>query len=792
MLRIFLNNNQVEFGVLGLGDVVEDLELSTSLHGYLYQVQGSISFVLYDYDYLRGLFDAGYCEDVAVDVQYSADFGGLWTSKIKALIKLAGVKWDRIKRIAECPIVDNSYQSKINNNRQIVFQLGDHSGTVLSKNGVDVSSKVVFHSEVQLFAPFRGRYFVGEALYNKSNPPFPSSEGNDLVDLQPQPRVGMFIWDALNLLVAMMTDDEVDFASDYLSYDLGDMAGTRDEAFVMMMTGGHLRSGSTYPKLNFEQTFNDLHKLNNLWFSMEYTTGGKPRIRVEDEDYFRQANSGTYFNSVKSLIESIDLTKIYSRVIVGCSTSSSGNFPVGSIPLVNHVQEEFPLAGTCNTSNDLDLRLEKLIINTNSIAEALPSIVGFSTGSLVKRKFTNGDTTAAPNQQITDSAGEFKETLVQQKFLIRNTVTGEWSYITGVPDGSNILVWDEIFTPDTGGATKEYEIYKPSEDTKFRDEVFLIQMDRDHYDEFETFKAKQSLIDPPGDLYYYNETFANYKVIERHMGGVAQSIVNSLSDGNDEFLAQQSSNHILNDASYFQTVPNAQYRRIRFDDDINAPNFDTNGNYDPLTGIYTAPQGGYYHAYCSVRFTNGHIGNEDFIQQVELCRVSATGDVIESESGLTTITEPSSFTFTLDRVFYLQEGETIQVFVKKPFGTTGIYLNQYIPFSEFNGGGSFGEGYGIIADTDLTFFGVDFLFNGGGVVPASDPEEVRLLNFEAELSVDRQTFDSVLENPFKYYHTNFSPSTENPHYQTGYIGKISRGILNGECTMTKFKKIDGV
>jgi hypothetical protein len=790
MLRIFLNNNQVEFGVLGLGDVVEDLELSTSLHGYLYQVQGSISFVLYDYDYLRGLFDAGYCEDVAVDVQYSADFGGLWTSKIKALIKLAGVKWDRIKRIAECPIVDNSYQSKINNNRQIVFQLGDHSGTVLSKNGVDVSSKVVFHSEVQLFAPFRGRYFVGEALYNKSNPPFPSSEGNDLVDLQPQPRVGMFIWDALNLLVAMMTDDEVDFASDYLSYDLGDMAGTRDEAFVMMMTGGHLRSGSTYPKLNFEQTFNDLHKLNNLWFSMEYTTGGKPRIRVEDEDYFRQANSGTYFNSVKSLIESIDLTKIYSRVIVGCSTSSSGNFPVGSIPLVNHVQEEFPLAGTCNTSNDLDLRLEKLIINTNSIAEALPSIVGFSTGSLVKRKFTNGDTTSAPNQQITDTAGEFKETLVQQKFLIRNTNTGEWSYVTGVPDGNNILVWDEIFTPDASGATKEYEIYKPSEDTKFRDEVFLIQMDRDHYDEFETFKAKQSLIDPPGDLYYYNETFANYKVIERHMGGVAQSIVSSLSDGNDQFEAEMNPPSVLN-KSFDDTQLNTwvfdtnqeNYRRIRFNNDSSGGFFDTNGNYDALTGIYTATQGGYYHAYCEVEITNNAVSTEDYQQLIGITKVSATGDVLESEDFQTTITNGSSFTFNLDRTFYLQEGEKVEVWVKKRFGTTGIHLNQYVDWNDDY------VGYG--RNTGDTF-GVDFLFNGGGLVPASDPDEVRLLNFETELSVDRSTFDSVLANPFKYYHTNFAPSGVNPFYQTGYIGKISRGVLSGECTMTQFKKLNGV
>jgi hypothetical protein len=501
MIRILLNGTQSQEGIIGVEELIEDLELRTDLHGYIYQISGSITFIGLDYDYLRGLFDAGYCSDVDIDIQLSEDFGSSWESKAKALIKLAGVKWDRVARQADCPIVDNSYQSKINNNRLIEFQLGDHSGIVLSKNGIDVSSKVVFHNDVYLFSPFRGRYFFGEALYNKSDPPFPASEGDDLVNLQPQARSGMFIWDALNLLVAMMTDNEVDFVSDYFSYDISDLTLARDEAVVMIMSGGHLRSGSTYPKLNFEQTFNDLHKLNNIWFAMEVGPGGKPRIRVENEDYFRQGNSGVFFDSVKSFVDSINLEKVYSKVVVGCSVPSNGNFPVGSIPLVNHIQEEFALSGTCNTSNELNLRLEKLIINTNSISEALPSIVGFSNGGSIKRKFTIGNTTAGPNQQVTDTNGEFKESLVQQKFLIRNTNTGEWSYITGVPDGNNILVWDEIFDVDSSGAAKDYEIYKPSDDTQFKDEVFLIQISKT-LGPFDVLIAQQNEINPPSDLYY--------------------------------------------------------------------------------------------------------------------------------------------------------------------------------------------------------------------------------------------------------------------------------------------------
>lgn len=228
---------------------------------------------------------------------------------------------------------------------------------------------------------------------------------------------------------------------------------------------------------------------------------------------------------------------------------------------------------------------------------------------------------------------------------------------------------------------------------------------------------------------------------------------------------------------------NGNYRRIRFNNDSTGGFFDTNGNYDELTGIYTAPQGGYYHSGCTVEITNNTASGEDYIQQIELCKVSATGDVLEVESAFTTILNGTSHTFNLSRTFYLQEGETIQVFVKKRFGLSGLHLNQYVDWNDDY------LGYG--RNTGDTF-GVDFLFNGGGVVPASDPAEVRLLNFETELSISREVFDSILANPFKYYHTNMAPASENPHYQTGYIGKISRGILNGECTMTQFKKMDGV
>lgn len=234
MIRIFINNILASEGVIGLANLSEELELKKEIYGYLYQVSGSLTFIGADYDYFRTLYDAAYCQDVDIDIQYSPDGGNTWDTKIKALIKVISGNWDLVKRQVEFPIIDNSYQSKINNNRLIDFQLGNHTGILLSKNGVDVVSKLQFNPTLQMFSPFLGTYFYQEAN-------FTDGEGQ-VFDSRPAPRVGMFIWDALNVIIAMMTDDEVDFASDYFTYDINAPLDFRAEAFAVIVSGGKFTS----------------------------------------------------------------------------------------------------------------------------------------------------------------------------------------------------------------------------------------------------------------------------------------------------------------------------------------------------------------------------------------------------------------------------------------------------------------------------------------------------------------------------------------------------------------------
>ena len=793
MIRILLNNVQCTDSPKGVESLNETLELSRKQHGYIYQITGSITFIGTDYDFLRALYDADYCQDVDIDIQYSADGGNFWQSKVKGIIKLVGNNWDLIKRQVECPITDNSFLAKINNNRKTKFYLGGSKDIVLSKNGVDVTYKWIKNDAIQLFSPITGRLFNLESTYVKTDPPWDDGVG-DTVNLIPPPRTGMLIWDALNLIIAIMSDDEVDFKSDHFAYSYTNPSTYNDEAWGVLMSGRQIRHGggkySGCPYISFEDLFNDLFKIFNVYFCMEVSAAGKPVFRVEPEYFFRQQNSEVYFNDVTSMVEGIDMGLIYSKIKLGCSKMES-DFPIGDVHLVMHEQEEFPLDGTCNVDNTLDLQLTTLIINTNSIAKVLPPISGFNFGTQVINKWTNEDTAGGGgggfNQHIVDSSGDFQEHRVGNGYLIYNPLTNRWTYVNGVFRNNNISIYDiilavENLTYPATGYTKPYKIYEPANFSDYDDETFLIQINKNAGLGC-SLTNMEALITalPFPNLYIYNTLYANYQVITRHLGGIAQSIVDTLTDVNDQFNSILTLDKIFDDTTLntymFSTIQDS-YRRLRFNDDTSGPTyFDTNSNYDATTGIYTVPQEGYYHAECSVRVTNSVGTGDDYIQDVELVRISANGEGGDSAAGQTTILDGTSYTFNLDKIFYCSKGDRIEVWIKKRYDINfgNPYYLQYLPWSES------ASGYG--SQANFSTFGVDALYNGGGLIPASTPDDARLFNFDSQLALTRSEMDGLITSPFKYYHTNYGITK----YISAFIEKISRSILTGKTTMTKVR-----
>lgn len=776
MIRVFLNGVQTSNVPFGIDSLSESLVLSDEVYGYVYQISGTITLQGDDYDTIRALYESEYCQDVTIEIQYSED-GNIWEMKAEGIIKLVSVTWDLVRRQAECPITDNSFLSRINNNRNIKFTLGTPLFTdepVLSKNGVDVTYKWVYHDNVQMFSPLWKRYFEDEAE-------FTDADSAD-IDLRPQGRKGIFIYDALNLIIAMMTDDEVEFESTYFTYSLATPNSYFGEAFTVLMAGSQIRAGIGAPEISFDELFGDLHRLFNVWFSLEVNTQGKPVIRIEHEDYFRGLDSSQYFNSVESLSENIDLSLLYARIVLGCSEKDKA-FPIKDIPLILHSQEEYGLTGICNTDNTLDLRLRSLIINTNSIARVLPPISGFNVGESVIKKYSTESTTAGVAgryQIIEDSDADFEVKGIDKRYILHETLYDLWTYVADVQSNIGILINDEVFVVDdpSTGIAKNYQIYSPALFDEYDDRVFLVQGDRNTSDET-TFYALGTTITLP-DVYYYNVDLANYKVIERHLGGLAQDIINQISDGNDEF-----NSGVIATFASFTTIPDPMYRVIIFDDDSTGPTyFDTNGNYDNTTGFYHVPQAGYYHAECQVNIRNESSLNDTLIYQVELAQLTATNEIVRSVGDFQTITYLANATFTLDGTFACDEGDKLCVIVKR--GREVAPSSQYVSWA--NTGALIRQpGYSPAPPVTSTF-GVDALFNGGGVLTPSDPTEVRVVEVNSELSCSRDEFDSVIQNPLKYYHIyNMSNG-----YKTGFIREVARDILSGKTNITLFKKHSGV
>ena len=329
MLKVILNGVECVNQPIGAADLNERLYYSEVLKGYFLEISGTLTFWNEDYKTLRDIYDINYCEEVTIEILKVEENELVF----KGLIKVSDIEWNKIKSEAICEIVDDSFMAKIDNNKKIKFRLG----VPKSKNELDISSKTVVNNYLNFFSPLTGRYFDDEAT-----------------GLEPAFRSGMFLYDAFKFLVAAMTDDTVDFDSNYLSYSFASPNTGTDAAWTCIVNALELKTGSgedTY--ISFEELYQDVQNLLNLAISVERQTNGRPLVRIENYDYYKQQDSNVYFTTVDSLIERIKAENQYSRIIIGCS-STPKDYPLPAVPLAYQYDEEYHLKGQCNIDSEFD------------------------------------------------------------------------------------------------------------------------------------------------------------------------------------------------------------------------------------------------------------------------------------------------------------------------------------------------------------------------------------------------------------------------------------------------------
>jgi hypothetical protein len=181
------------------------------------------------------------------------------------------------------------------------------------------------------------------------------------------------IYDALQFLVSCMSDNFVDFESDYFS---GQINNDGYGKTLMMTNGLAIRTPDQSPtQMTFDKLYEALNKKIRLGMVIQRQANGRPLLRIENYDYFQQLGASCNLYDQPSIKMAFDKTQLYAAVNFGsepflypseCDGGNGGcTFP--QIAFRGFRDETFGILGECNTGNVMDLKSGEVVFDTNVI-----------------------------------------------------------------------------------------------------------------------------------------------------------------------------------------------------------------------------------------------------------------------------------------------------------------------------------------------------------------------------------------------------------------------------------------
>ncbi len=239
--------NADEFGVT--------VNENTDINARIVSFDNDLIFVGGVYEYLFGKLDQqGFCNLIQVEVQYKC--AGLWKRLTNGYIILSECNFLLDKCQVKTKLYDESFSTKINNNKGIPFSM---SGS-LTKNLQAVTPPT----------PLIGFFF------NPAN----GSHGGGYI-------TGVSVYDAFKHLVACMSDNLIDFASDYFYFNT---AIYYDSMLVLTNGDAINKRNNAETVISFETLYLALKKKFNLGLAFETQANGRPLLRIELAAYFFQTS----------------------------------------------------------------------------------------------------------------------------------------------------------------------------------------------------------------------------------------------------------------------------------------------------------------------------------------------------------------------------------------------------------------------------------------------------------------------------------------------------------------------
>jgi len=328
----------------GLRELRHRVYFAKDIKGYLEEWQGQLTFIGEDYTFLRNQLLSGACSVIPITLDDGC------RRSYNANLFLNEAEWRPDICQVSVNVIDAGYLTLIANNKDIKAYLN----VGRSKNDVDISA----YTTVQTNCEF-SEYQTGVDSPTSAD------------------REGVRVYDAFKFLIAFMSDGLMDFESTYFATESDPATPSLNRNPTLfdpseITTGG----GSAYPYISFDDLLTDINRLYNVEFSVDVQGNGRPLLRIETPEYFRQNSSSFVAENAAEVTQVAELESYYQKIIMGSAKVQSDHDYYDPIQLFSWDREDYHLGGTCNSEAILDLRLQTLISDTNSIQDALPVTAG--------------------------------------------------------------------------------------------------------------------------------------------------------------------------------------------------------------------------------------------------------------------------------------------------------------------------------------------------------------------------------------------------------------------------------
>lgn len=321
--RYTLNNTVLEDEPAQWDELEHEIVRNIEKRFVLTRHLGRLKFIGDGYDLLLNEINTnGYCGMLPLVIERRTDEANGWQTEIEGAIFLSQCVFNDRTKTVLAPVQDNSFEARVNNNRKIEALITETE----TKNGQSLTAAT--STSVSISGLSYQMYDVKEVF---------------------------------RYLVEFMTDNEVQFASDW--YD-----NIPDGEGLAIVRGEELRTRSGLaPSISYEALFEAVSKIHNLYQVVD-NQSTPATIRLEDENYFFDSTPLLTIERISEMERSILEEIFYSRVKVGSTNTSTGSRP--SRVLITPEVEEYNLDGTCNLDAELNLTFN-LITDTNIISAIL-------------------------------------------------------------------------------------------------------------------------------------------------------------------------------------------------------------------------------------------------------------------------------------------------------------------------------------------------------------------------------------------------------------------------------------